>query len=111
LQRGDPLQALKRVALRHYPPALALGGIAMALLGELTRAKGLLRSADRKIHQIDPETGAVLRTIESDRFAWVDGEVWRGTWQDEASDVRRIDPDAERARASGTAGRNRRLGT
>jgi glutamine cyclotransferase len=50
----------------------------------------------RKIHQIDPETGAVLRTIESDRFVtgvtWVGGELWHGTWQDEKSDVRRIDP-------------------
>jgi glutamine cyclotransferase len=50
----------------------------------------------RKIHQVDPETGAVLRTIESDRFVtgvtWVEGELWHGTWQDEASDVRRIDP-------------------
>ena len=49
------------------------------------------------IHQVDPETGAVLRTIESDRFVtgvtWVDGELWHGTWQDEASDVRRIDPE------------------
>ena len=52
---------------------------------------------DRRIHQVDPETGAVLRTIESDRFVtgvtWVDGELWHGTWQDEASDVRRIDPE------------------
>ena len=52
---------------------------------------------DRKIHQVDPGTGAVLRTIESDRFVtgvtWVDGELWHGTWQDEASDVRRIDPE------------------
>jgi glutamine cyclotransferase len=51
---------------------------------------------DRKIHQVDPETGAVLRTIESDRFVtgvtWVDGELWHGTWQGEASDVRRINP-------------------
>jgi glutamine cyclotransferase len=50
----------------------------------------------RKIHQVDPETGAVLRTIQSDRFVtgvtWVDGELWHGTWQDEKSDVRRIDP-------------------
>ena len=38
----------------------------------------------------------MLRTIVSDRFVtgvtWVDGELWHGTWQDEASDVRRIDP-------------------
>jgi outer membrane protein assembly factor BamB len=50
-----------------------------------------------RIHQVDPETGAVLRTIDSDRFVtgvtWVDGELWHGTWQDEASDVRRIDPE------------------
>lgn len=51
---------------------------------------------DRKIHQVDPDTGAVLRTIVSDRFVtgvtWVDGELWHGTWQDETSDVRRIEP-------------------
>ncbi|SON56740.1 Streptogramin lyase [Hartmannibacter diazotrophicus] len=50
----------------------------------------------RKIIQIDPATGEVIRTIESDRFVtgvtWVDGELWHGTWQDNASDVRRIDP-------------------
>ena len=47
LAAGDPLGALKRVALRDDPPALALRGIAMAQLGELTRAKALLRSAAR----------------------------------------------------------------
>ncbi len=50
----------------------------------------------RRIHEVDPESGAVLRTIESDRFVtgvtWVDGELWHGTWEGEASDVRRIDP-------------------
>ena len=50
----------------------------------------------RKIHQVDPETGAVLRSIESDRFVtgvtWVDGELWHGTWEGDESDVRRIDP-------------------
>src|SRR5262245_58619846 len=44
---GDPLGALKRVALRADPPALALRGIAMAQLGELVRAKALLRRAAR----------------------------------------------------------------
>ncbi|HET7371588.1 MAG TPA: glutamine cyclotransferase [Gammaproteobacteria bacterium] len=52
---------------------------------------------DAKIHQVDPDTGDVLRTIQSDRFVtgvtWVDGELWHGTWQDEASDVRRVDSD------------------
>ncbi len=47
LAAGDPLAALNRVALRDDPPALALRGIAMAQLGDLTRAKELLRSAAR----------------------------------------------------------------
>jgi glutamine cyclotransferase len=50
----------------------------------------------RKIHQVDPQTGAILRTIESNRLVtgvtWVDGELWHGTWEGEESDVRRIDP-------------------
>jgi hypothetical protein len=47
LAAGDPLGALKRVALRDDAPALALRGIAMAQLGDLARAKSLLRSAAR----------------------------------------------------------------
>ncbi len=47
LAAGDLLGALKRVALRHDAPALALRGIAMAQLGDLVRAKALLRSAAR----------------------------------------------------------------
>ena len=47
LSTGDPLGALKRVALRDDAPALALRGIAMAQLGELVRAKALLRRAAR----------------------------------------------------------------
>src|SRR5437867_1894646 len=51
---------------------------------------------DRKIHQIDPATGAVQRTIESNRFVtgvtWVDGELWHGTWEADESEIRRIDP-------------------
>ena len=50
----------------------------------------------RQIHQIDPDTGEVLRTIESNRFVtgvtWVDGELWHATWEGEESDVRRVDP-------------------
>ncbi len=45
LAAGDPLGALKRVALRDDPPALALRGTAMAQLGELARARELLRLA------------------------------------------------------------------
>jgi hypothetical protein len=47
LARGDPLGALNRVALRDDAPALALRGIAMAQLGDLARAKALLRHAAR----------------------------------------------------------------
>jgi hypothetical protein len=47
LAQGDPLGALKRVALRNDAPALALRGIAMAQLGDLDRARTLLRSAAR----------------------------------------------------------------
>jgi len=49
-----------------------------------------------KIHQIDPDTGAILRTIESNRFVtgvtWVDEELWHGTWEGDESDLRRVDP-------------------
>ncbi len=47
LAAGDPIGALKRVALREDAPALALRGIAMAQLGDLGRAKALLRRAAR----------------------------------------------------------------
>jgi glutamine cyclotransferase len=50
----------------------------------------------RRIHQVDPVTGNVLRTIESNRFVtgvtWVDGELWHGTWENEESELRRLDP-------------------
>ncbi|MGO4329105.1 helix-turn-helix domain-containing protein [Cupriavidus sp. 2TAF22] len=47
LAAGDPLGALNRIALRDDAPALALRGIAMAQLGDLARAKALVRSAAR----------------------------------------------------------------
>jgi outer membrane protein assembly factor BamB len=51
---------------------------------------------EKKIHQIDPQTVAILRTIESKRFVtgvtWVDGELWRGTWEGDESDLTRVDP-------------------
>jgi glutamine cyclotransferase len=51
---------------------------------------------DGKIHQVDPGTGTILRTIECSRFVtgvtWVDGELWHGTWEDDASELRHIDP-------------------
>jgi len=54
------------------------------------------QNRNRKIHQVDPQTGVILRTIESNRFvtgvSWVDGELWHATWEGDESDVRRIDP-------------------
>ncbi|MBN9437590.1 glutamine cyclotransferase [Bosea sp. (in: a-proteobacteria)] len=51
---------------------------------------------NRKIHQIDPETGAILRSIESNRFVtgvtWSHGELWHGTWENDESELRRVDP-------------------
>jgi hypothetical protein len=51
---------------------------------------------DQKIHQLDPETGAILRTIESNRFVagvtWVEGELWHATREGDESDLRRIHP-------------------
>lgn len=50
----------------------------------------------RRIHQVDPDTGTVIRTIESNRFVtgvtWVDGELWHGTWEGDESDLRQLDP-------------------
>src|SRR5215467_3849178 len=51
LAAGDPIGALKRVALRDDAPALALRGIAMAQLGDLARAKVLLQRARRAFGQ------------------------------------------------------------
>lgn len=65
----------------------------------LTWAEGSLwvgHYRGRKIHQIDPETGAIQRTIESNRFVtgvtWVDGELWHATYEDEAAELRSVDP-------------------
>src|ERR1700676_598359 len=67
----------------------------------LTWAEGTLwvgQHRDRKIHQIDPQTGAILRTIESNRFVtgvtWVDGELWHGTWEGDQSEICRVDPES-----------------
>jgi streptogramin lyase len=52
----------------------------------------------RKIHQIDPRTGAILRSIESNRFVtgvtWVEGELWHATSEGGESELRRVDPES-----------------
>jgi glutamine cyclotransferase len=50
----------------------------------------------RKIHQIDPDSGAILRTLDSNRFVtgvtWSDGELWHATWENDESELRHVDP-------------------
>lgn len=67
----------------------------------LTWAEGSLWVGNyrgRKIHVIDPATGAIQRTIETNRFVtgvtWADGDLWHGTWEGEESELRRIDPES-----------------
>jgi len=64
----------------------------------LTWAEGSLWVGNyrgRKIHQVDPETGAIRRIIESNRFVtgvtWADGQLWHGTWEGDESELRRVD--------------------
>jgi glutamine cyclotransferase len=89
IQKIDP--ATGRVLATIPSPGAGDSGLAWA---EGTLWVGQYR--ERKIHQIDPATGAILRTIESNRFVtgvtWVDGDLWHATWEDDASDLRRLDP-------------------
>jgi len=66
LAAGDPLGALKRIALRDDPPALALRGIAMAQLGDLVRAKVLLRRAARGFGANEPVARARCVVAEAE---------------------------------------------
>lgn len=55
------------------------------------------QAGGRKILQIDPADGRILREILSERVVtgvtWVDGELWHGTWEESGeSDIRRVDP-------------------
>lgn len=76
-------------------PAPGNGGDSGLAWAEGTLWVGEYRA--RKIHQVDPGTGAVLRSIASDRFVtgvtWVDGELWHGTWEGDESELRRLDPE------------------
>jgi glutamine cyclotransferase len=75
-------------------PAPGGGGDSGLAWAEGTLWVGQYRN--RTIHQVHPETGEILRTIQSNRFVtgvtWVDGELWHGIWEGEESGLRRIDP-------------------
>ncbi|MGC3980213.1 MAG: helix-turn-helix domain-containing protein [Steroidobacteraceae bacterium] len=83
---GDPLGALKRVALRNDAPALALRGIAMAQLGDLVRAKTLLRSAARTFGTKEPVARAKCIVAETE-VALAARDL---SWQTRALDAARI---------------------
>jgi glutamine cyclotransferase len=91
IQKVDPKSG--RVVGSIPTPAGGASGMAWA---EGTLWVGQHRN--RKIHQVDPQTGAVLRTIESNRFVtgvtWVGDELWHGTWEADESELRRVDPQS-----------------
>src|SRR6266849_3747800 len=91
LAAGDPLGALNRVALRDDPPALALRGIAMAQLGDLVRAKALLRRAPSVRERPWPAQGV---SSPRPRSRWS-----RATW---AGLRRRWTPRARRSKRTAT---------
>jgi glutamine cyclotransferase len=96
IQKIDP-ESGRVVATIPAPGAGGDSGLAWA---EGTLWVGVYR--ERKIHQIDPDTGKILRTLPSTRFVtgvtWVDGELWHGTWENDESDLRRIDPESGEVR-------------
>lgn len=87
-------RATGRVLAKLAAPAGELSGMAWA--------EGYLWIAEyaaRKIHQVDPETGSIVRTLQSDRFVtgvtWVQGELWHGAQHDtQPNELREIAPQS-----------------
>jgi len=102
LATGDPLGALKRVALRDDAPALALRGIAMAQLGELVRAKALLRSAARAFGQKEAVARARCVVAEAE-IALVSRDLG---WPAKALDAARAILEARGDRVNAAHARN-----
>src|SRR5687768_1260216 len=98
LATGDPLGALKLVALRDDAPALALRGIAMAQLGDLVRAKALLRSAARAFGSHEPVARARCVVAEAE-VALASRDLG---WDEKALDAARavLDQHGDRANAA-----------
>jgi tetratricopeptide (TPR) repeat protein len=90
LAAGDPLGALNRVALREDAPALALRGIAMAQLGDLPRAKALLRRAARAFGPREAVARARCIIAEAE-IALVSRDL---TWPAKALDAARLTLEA-----------------
>src|SRR5438874_145988 len=102
LAAGDPLGALKRVALRDDAPALALRGIAMAQLGEYVRAKALLRSAARGFGAGEAVARARCIVAEAE-IALVSRDL---SWPEEVLDAARATPEAHGDRLNAVHARN-----
>jgi len=102
LARGDPLGALNRVALRDDAPALALRGIAMAQLGDLVRAKALLRRAARGFGPKEAVARARCIVAEAE-IALVSRDL---TWPAKALDAARATLEAHGDRVNAAHARN-----
>ncbi len=102
LATGDPLGALKRVALRDDAPALALRGIAMAQLGDLVRAKALLKSAARAYGPKEAVARARCVVAEAE-IALVSRDL---SWPAKALDAARATLEAHGDRVNAAHARN-----
>ena len=89
IQKIDPQNG----AVLGSIPAPANGGDSGLAWAEGSLWVGHYR--ERKIYQVDPDTGKVLRTLQSNRFVtgvtWLDGELWHATWEGDESELRRVD--------------------
>ncbi|QWW69836.1 helix-turn-helix domain-containing protein [Rhizobium sp. WYJ-E13] len=99
---GDALGAMKRVALRDDPPALALRGIAMAQLGDLTRAKMLLKSAARAFGPREAVARARCIVAEAE-IALVSRDL---TWPEKALEAARATLEKRGDRVNAAHARN-----
>ena len=98
LSTGNPLNALNYIALRDDPPALALRGIAMAQLGDLARAKLLLRRAARAFGPREAIARARCAVAEAE-IALVSRDLnWPAKTLDTASDA--LERHGDRANAA-----------
>jgi hypothetical protein len=102
LAAGDPIGALNRVALRDDAPALALRGIAMAQLGDLDRAKALLRRAARAFGPREAVARARCVVAEAE-IALVSRDL---AWPAKALDAARATLEAQGDRVNAAHARN-----
>jgi hypothetical protein len=102
LAAGDLLGALKRVALRDDAPALALRGIAMAQLGDLVRAKLLLRNAARAFGPKEAVARARCVVAEAE-IALISRDL---TWPAKVLDAARVTLEAQGDRVNAAHARN-----